>query len=121
MNDLVFDYGWRKAIPFTFQGKDVQIELVFSAMKGQTFSEIQQQIFSKFAENQTDYQGKAERLLESYIQQKSIKQAFVKPRTLLVQRDGSMGLLCDCSWDEENGIAIVISSESYVTIQDDFL
>lgn len=121
MNDLVFDYGWRKAIPFIFQGKETQIELVFSAMKGQDLSEIQTQILSQLTELQAEYQRKVSELLAKYIQQKGIKQALVKPRTLLIQRNGSIGLLCDCNWDEENGIAIVIQPEEYVTIQDDFL
>lgn len=62
MSDLVFDYGWRKAIPFIFQGKETQIDLVFSAMKGQELSEDQNQILSQLSDLQAEYQREVDKL-----------------------------------------------------------
>lgn len=121
MNDLVFDYGWRKKMMMTFQNKEEEVELVFSAYKGQEVLDVQKSVFEKFTSNYQRYEQKVLALLQEYAIKHSIKEPKVVVKTVLIQRNGALGLLCDCSWDEEHGIAFVLEPECYITIQDDFL
>lgn len=121
MNDLIFDYGWRKSINITFQGQKQNIELVFSAYKGQEILDIQKSVYAKFNANQFEYDQKVSSLIAEYVAKYAISNSKISPRTLLVNRDGTLALLCDCSWDKENGIAIVLEPQAYITEQDDLI
>ncbi|WP_301098933.1 hypothetical protein [Otariodibacter sp.] len=120
-SDLIFDYGWRKNSTINFQQVTKPIQLVFSAKKGQGISDEQTKAFEYFSSQTKVFEDKIVKLLDDYIQKYQISEKNATPRTLLFNRDGSFGLLCDCDWDIENGIAIVLSPTEYITIQDDFL
>ncbi|HDR1092028.1 TPA: hypothetical protein QB349_001525 [Pasteurella multocida] len=121
ITDLVFDYGWRKPIIIEFYGVDIEIELVFDAYKNEGINSKQEESYNLFLSNKENYEKKIISLLNEYIENKKIENAEVQAKTILFNYDGSFGLLCNCSWDIENGIAVILYPESKVVIQDNFL
>ncbi|MCL7840534.1 hypothetical protein M8853_09540 [Pasteurella multocida] len=121
ITDLVFDYGWRKPIIIQFYGVDIEIELVFDAYKNEGINSKQEESYNLFLSNKENYEKKIISLLNEYIENNKIENAEVQAKTILFNYDGSFGLLCNCSWDIENGIAVILYPESKVVIQDNFL
>lgn len=121
ISDLVFDYGWKKTITFNFQNKPLNIDLVFDAYKGEDVNNEQYSAYEKFSQNQVDYEVQVNQMVLNYINENQLENAQVDIKTLLIKRDGAFGLLADCSWDIENGIAILLSPKQEIVVQDDFL
>lgn len=119
--NLVFDYGWKKTITFHYQNKPLNIDLVFDAYKGEGITDEQYSVYKKFTQNQTNYEAQINKIMLDYINENQLKNAQVDIKTLLIKRDGAFGLLADCSWDIENGIAILLSPKQEIVVQDDFL
>lgn len=121
ISNLVFDYGWRKPISIQFNQNKRVIELAFDAYKGEEVNHQQQVAYEHFLNNKTLFEQKIEKLLNEYIALNKFEKVEASPTVLMFKRDGSFGLLCDCSWDIENGIAIILSPTEEVTLQDNFL
>ncbi|SUT92552.1 DUF6985 domain-containing protein [Actinobacillus lignieresii] len=120
-SDLIFNYGWRKPINILFNNKQIEIELVFEAYKGENVNEKQKSAYQQFIDHQDKYSQTVKKLLADYKNKYQIVDASIDIKTLLINQNGSFGLLCDCAWDIENGIAIVLSPEEKIVIQDEFL
>ncbi|WP_319779968.1 DUF6985 domain-containing protein [Maridesulfovibrio sp.] len=49
-------------------------------------------------------------------------QSVILPKSIVFQRDGSWGILFDCAYDPEHGLAIYfVKGKTFVGSQDDFL
>ncbi|MGX2949173.1 DUF6985 domain-containing protein [Frederiksenia canicola] len=118
---LTFDYGWRKPIVIHFNNEETQIELAFDAYEGEDVNNKQESAYNEFLSNQAEYEIKIKSLLKDYIERNGIRQPYVQAKTLMFNQDGSFGLLCNCSWDIENGIVIILSPYEKITIQDEFI
>lgn len=121
IDNLTFNYGWRKPINLTFQNEKVDIELVFNAYDNEQVNTEQMNAYDDFVKNQNEYENKANKLLSNFVTDNQIDDYDVKAKTLYFNRDGEFALLCDCSWDIEHGIAIILSPKQLITVQDDFL
>lgn len=118
---LTFDYGWRKPFNIQFQGVDTEIELVFDAYKGEDVNEKQLASYEIFSKEKAKYEAKVSVLLQEYIRNNRIQNTGVQAKSLQFNYDGSFALLCDCDWDIENGIAVVLYPNEAVTLQGNFL
>ncbi len=118
---LKFDYGWRKPFNIQFQGVDTEIELVFDAYKGEEVNEKQLASYELFSKNKHEYESKISTLLQNYIQKNRIQHTGVQAKSLQFNYDGEFALLCDCDWDIENGIAVILYPEESIIIQGDFI
>lgn len=121
MSDLSFKYGWRKPISLNFKANSINIDCVFNAFKGEEITEDQKQSFKIFNEKKAQYEVVATELINEYIEENSISNSEVHPVELMFNRDGEFALLCDCSWDTEHGIAVVLYPQPNVVMQDEFL
>lgn len=121
LGTLTFKYGWEKPLTIQFNHKTFTITAKFSAFEQAEVTPEQVESYQDFTQNQANYENEIQQLLESFISKNQILSAIVTPRTLLFQRNGDVGLLCDCSWDEENGIAVVLKPKQEVVLQDLFL
>ena len=118
---LTFDYGWRKPFIINFNGESHQVELVFDAYEGEEVNNKQLSSYDSFSQKKQEYELKIKILLEKYILENNLENYKVKPTSLQFNYDGSFALLCECDWDIENGIAIVLYPNEVVTTQDNFL
>lgn len=120
-SELIFDCGWRKMIKIHFQQNLVDIALVFDAFDGEEITDEQHQAYQLFLEKQADYEQLINQLLVQYISDNKVTEQMVQAKTLFIKRNGDFGILCDCGWDIENGIVIVLSPKVEILIQDMFI
>ena len=121
ISNLSFKYGWRKPIKFKLNGQDFVIDCVFSAFQGEQVTNKQERSYKLFDNNHSDFELKVLELLNDYTKTNNISNSVVQPTALQFNRDGEFALLCNCSWDEEHGIAVILHPQQKVTMQDDFL
>lgn len=121
IDNLVFDCGWRKPTMINFQNQEIDIELVFDAYDDEELNDEQKNAYKEFCQHQKDYESKVYQLLLGFIVDNKIENPKVEAKTLYFNRNGEFALLCDCSWDLEHGIAIILSPIQTVTTQDNFL
>lgn len=120
--EMAYKHGWYKMQRIKFWGVETELKLVASAYTGQEINDVQRQNYILFMNNLAEISEKTydavkkylekyhddvtENLTESYISLDVSK--LVKPITVLFKNDGIYGMLCDCLWDEEHGLAIQI-------------
>ncbi|MCK3655394.1 hypothetical protein A4G19_06405 [Pasteurellaceae bacterium Macca] len=121
MSSFIFDYGWRKPITFTFNQNQFKIDCVLEAFDGEEITPEQQKAYDEFSAITQVFEEKTTILVKKYIQENNIHHAIVEPTVLYITRQGRTAVLCNTSWDKENGIAVVISPDQTVILQDDIL
>lgn len=119
--ELHFDYGWRKPTFFNIDAKAFPIDFVFDAFQNEAVTLEQEKSFELFNKERSDFEQQALDSLKSYIKLNKITNPIISPTALQFNRKGEFALLCDCSWDEENGIAVLLYPKKEVVTQDDFL
>ncbi|MDO4709774.1 MAG: hypothetical protein Q4B94_08260 [Pseudomonadota bacterium] len=120
MKGFVFDFGWKKSIDFQFE-ENMRIECVFSAFEGERLSPEQEAAFAEFEKNKARYEKTSVEIFAKYAQKERLAHASAAPTALFFKRDGSFGLLLECSWEPEHGAVIVLYPEQWVGTQDMFL
>lgn len=121
VQNLSFEYGWRKPIAFKLNKQDFVIDCVFSAFQGESITDEQKNSYKIFTNNHSNFELQAVELLKDYIITSNIINPVVQPTALQFNRDGEFALLCNCSWDEEHGIAVTLHPQQKVIMQDEFL
>ena len=121
LDDLIFDNGWRKTIFINFQNQNTNIELVFDAYDDEQVNDEQIDSYKIFIQNQSTFEQKMDQLLSDFILTNKIDNPSVQAKSLYFNRQGGFALLCDCSWDTENGIAIILKPKESIAPQDDVL
>lgn len=127
---LVFNRGWTKEENFKWWGYDVRLKIVVSAYENESVNINQREGYLRFKENISDVSDISLKKTKEYIQK--IKNEvlpyieldeipddilkIVKPSSILILESGSIGVLCDCSWDREHGVAILISDKKKVDV-----
>ncbi len=120
LGDLQFSTGWKTNGEVVFDGKKYPITIKARAYaESDGVTDAQKTAFSAFKKERQQIIGEAEKLLAAYADRNN-SGPFV-PRTLLFDRDGEYALLCDDGADPDNGVAVVLSPEQKVVLQDDYL
>lgn len=143
--DMVYDYGYRcvnklripcQAIPGSVKGPHdlkIEIDLVLDAQKGQPITEAQKGAYLSLIDMDWNYLKVKvpEAVVDYYLNKvledntKEVTQQDVmcqiKAKTLYIDRKGQYGFLCDCKWDEEHGICILVSDEEIRVEEQDYL
>ncbi|MBP3255572.1 MAG: hypothetical protein J6M60_03685 [Clostridia bacterium] len=147
MNDEVFgilnyDHGYEKEEEIIFFDKSYKI-IISVQSYDKTITEEQRKSYKMFKENYNEIIKKLPPILLEYylkiydefielyfkvpekIDKKHINEELIvrliKPRTLFIDKKGKFGLLCDCIWDEEHGIAILFTDNSLSIVEQDEL
>lgn len=118
---LEFNYGWTKPISIDIDFQSFEINLVFEAFDGELVSDQQLNNYKLFKQEQSKYEGSVLRLINEYILKESIQDKKFTPTSLVFKRDSSFGLLCDCDWDIDQGVVVILSPNEMVKNQDYFL
>ncbi len=140
--EMIYDHSWERTETLDFFGKELNIKIVAEAYSGQDILEIQKESYKRYISVVSEYTRKIPNtLLEYYLnnydvissdvdipeqinkenitKDKIIK--LVKVTVLYFSRDGKYGYLCDCAWDKENGICIVLSGDNPEIKNHDYL
>lgn len=130
LGTLVFDRGWTKEESFKWWGYDVRFRIVISAYENESVNIKQREGYLSFKENISNISDISLKKTKEYIQK--IKNEVlpyinfdeipddimkvVKPSSILILESGNIGVLCDCSWDMEHGMAILIDNKQNIEI-----
>ena len=114
-------YGWGKLINVNINGTTNEVRIVFEAFEGGNISEAQLKSYKLFMHEQSRYEQNILDLMSEYVLNESIQNPEFTPTSLLFKRDGSIGLICDCNWDIDQGIVIILYPNKVIKNQDLFL
>lgn len=118
---LQYDYGWVKQIDLKIHDVRKELPLVFEAFENEIVSDEQLKSYTLFCNKKTEFELEIPKLLNKYISVNGIQNPSINPTSLFIKRNGRLGLLCDCNWDIEQGIVIILYPEQEITEQDAFL
>lgn len=139
---MIYDCSWTKEERLDFYGKELAIRVVAKASSGQEILEKQRESYNRYKEEVSEYTKLISDILLAYyldnydeissevdIPEKINKENITKEKvvklvrvtTLFFSRNGEFGYLCDCAWDEENGICILLSGEKPEITEQDYL
>jgi hypothetical protein len=131
MND---DYGWRKKQVFEIWGNNFELEVVASAFDEQEITPAQQDSYIWFTGQESTIFDKALDEIVHYAQQNiddllniddeispdKIKGNLIKnlvtPTSVIFRRDDVIGILFNCAWEPEHGIAIKIKDKKVTEV-----
>ena len=135
---MSYKHGWYKCEKMTIFGKLYSLKISAAAYSGQPITEEQEKAYQNFTAAQDKYFAAAGSSLKKYIKDNmnSISEFWPKarvieddkdlpqvvtPKTLLIKQDGTVILLLECEWNEEDGIAVELIPELSAGSQDLFL
>lgn len=140
--EMTYDHSWCKEIESCVFDRNIELRVVAEAYKGQEILECQREAFKKYS---SDYAKLIVQipsaLLEYYLDNydsiastlnipdrinkdninKELITKLIKVRTVYFDRKGNYGWLCDCAWDTEHGICVLLSGERVKVVEHDYL
>lgn len=140
--EMEYDHSWVKEENVLLFGKSYDIRIVAEAYTGQDILEIQQKSYERYKREYLGYIAKIPSvLLDYYINNyksisskvdipekinlkninKEIIVKLIRVKTVYFDRKGQYGWLCDCAWDTEHGISIILSAEEPFVTEQDYL
>ncbi|MEE9367700.1 MAG: hypothetical protein V3V05_02435 [Pontiella sp.] len=130
---MEYNYGWCKEEEITFFDKTITVEILAEADIGQPISEGQQDQYVHFSNEVDALSATALKELKDYYAENlpSIELQtdhpaeipdegsltdldlinMVTPKTVFFQQDGIYAVLCNCLWEPQYGLAIIISDQ----------
>ena len=147
VNDSVFgimeyNYAWEKTDVISAFGRDFEVKVVAEANDNQDIIDVQRKAYSTYLNNFTRYMISIPDVLLDYYKtnynsissnvniperininniNKELIVKLIKIRSVYFSRKGTYGWLCECAWEPEHGIAIVLSTESPLITEQDYL
>ncbi|MCC8152373.1 MAG: hypothetical protein LIO96_13270 [Lachnospiraceae bacterium] len=136
--EMTYKHRWVRKQDEIIFGKKYEITVAAKAFSGKPITDEQRSAYQEFTKKKSVYFDMAGTLLIEYINSNLKEMAqyqtdagcmedavelsrVVTPKTLLFKQDGTMLLLLECIWDEEDGMAVQLLPEAKVGRQDLFL
>ncbi|WP_283624939.1 DUF6985 domain-containing protein [Clostridium butyricum] len=133
--EMTYEYGWRKKQSINILGQKIEVEIIANAYSGDSIIETQRNSYKWFLGNiksldenilnaVIEYAKKnASDISERIFNNKVLLpitieniDKFLKPTSILFDRDdnSTIGILCDCKWEMEDGFAIKIENKNII-------
>ena len=115
--EMTYNYSWEKRQDVLLWGTADNLRIVADAYPGEEITEAQRKGYSLFLDNIDRYSTKSLELAAEYVSRayESIDASKVgslmAPTAILFKQDGTFGILCNFEYDEEHGLAIILSPE----------
>ncbi len=140
--EMEYDHSWCKTEEKTVFGKNLEIRIVVEAYAGQEILEVQQKAYSLYKQEYLNYIKEIPSVLLKYyldnyeliseninipekINKNNINKELIakliRLKTVYFDRKGQFGWLCDCAWDPEHGICILLSDDVIRVEEQDYL
>ena len=139
---LTYDVSYEKYETKILLGKEAEYRIVVVAYEGQEILDVQREAYKTYLDNEALYMEKIPQLLLDYyldiyddilefcdmpkkydkkhINTKTILD-LMAIQTIIFDREGNFGYLCDVGWDDDNGIAIILSGDEITIGEEDEL
>lgn len=125
--DMKYKYAWEKDIDLSLWGQVYPVKIVASDLDEVGITSKQRDAFSAVNGRYSDIITENEEAIRRYynehfgVETPSMPSVFW-PQTIVFQRDGSWGILFDCSYDPEHGTVLYfLNDDVCVDSQDAFL
>ena len=138
--EMIYDHSWEKDETIIVSGKEQPIKVVVAAYEGQGILDIQREQYLNYQEGNAiekipgvllryyidNYDSIAENMvIPDRIKKDNIDELFImnliRINAVYFARNGRYGFLCDCAWDEEHGLCIVLSDGEPRIEEQDYL
>lgn len=125
--EMSYNYSWEKQHRLDLWDKIYLIKIVANDIDENGISQTQRDTYNAVEECFSDIILKNSDKIKHYIHEAFEQNAIelssaLSPRSIVFQRDGSWGILFDCAYDEDHGIALYfIDQKAHVGSQDAFL
>lgn len=140
--DMSYDSSWVREENICIFGREYEVRVVAEAYKEQLILDCQRQAYKKYNEEYKKYVLDTPAVLLKYYLEnydfissmvdiperinkdninKELITKLIKIRTVYFDRKGQYGWLCDCAWDSEHGICILLSDEEVTVKEYDYL
>lgn len=121
-----YDYGWCTSETIELFGTSYEVTCVASAYKNEMISRQQRTQYAVFKEKRKELLEQVEETLKQYVQENYADyldklSKSVAPKELIFHQDGETGILFECEWDVETGIAILLFPQVKIVNPDNFL
>lgn len=129
LGDLVYDGGWTKIEKMVFWGNDVNLKIVISAYEHENVNSKQRESYLWLKKELVNVSCESNSLMKDYVneQVEEIKlildlsnipqdiSRIIHPKSVLIQEDGRIGILCDTAWDN-HGAAIIVDENKTIEV-----
>lgn len=140
--EMTYDDSWEKYEVRNIFEEQIDVRIVAKAYEGQEILDIQQESYKKYANNEELYIRKIPQIVLAYYkdiyddilefcympQKYNIENItadsvldLIEVHTIYFDREGNFGYLCECGWDDDNGIAIMLSEDEPRIVEEDEL
>ena len=140
--NMEYDCSWVKKEQISLFGKSYEVRIVAKAYTGQEVSDTQRASYTCYQKNFQLYIEQIPNILLTYyldnynqiaeyvdipekINRKNITEELIvkliKVQTVYFDRKGNFGWLCDCAWDREHGISIILSADKPIVTEQEEL
>ena len=127
---MTYKHSWTRKAIASFWGRDTEVNITAKAYVGDEILQSQRDMFITYEKDVSEVINNAtpeiiEYCKTTFMLPNLVNDDLIKaltPRSVLFQRDDSWGILFDCKWDEEHGVAIfIINDQISVGPQDCFI
>ena len=140
--NLQYNHSWEKEEDLYFRNEKKQIMVVVEAYTDQKILDIQRQQYLVYQQKKNEYINKIPKVLLKYyldnydliaaemeipeaISKENINEQLIikliRINDVYFARNGQYGWLCDCAWDEEHGLCILLSEKEPCIKEQDYL
>lgn len=117
--ELVFNTGWKSKKTLTMFNNNYSVNLKVQAYYEEDgITQEQEQAYKEYLSSESKLLEAAEKML---LEKDSMASDRFIPKTLLVNRDGSIAIMCDDEDEPDEGIAVCLMPEMQIMSQDDYL
>ena len=126
--EMEFRYLWERDETLSLWGSKFPVKIHVSDLDEEGILPIQEETYQKVWPHIPELIESNKSALVEYVQElagttlsKDID-AYLTPRSILFERDGSWGILFDCDFDPEHGVALFFKDgKAQVSSQDSFI
>lgn len=119
--ELKFRYGWKKEEKLNLWGKEYSVQCTIYIGEDEEISEKARESYKSYKE----VEKKIDKILEEHISEidRDILDAKEKmrPMTIAFYNNGDSGVIFECDWDLDNGVALLLTPEIKIVNNDDLL
>lgn len=120
LGNLYFNTGWKTNSEIVLFGNSYRVTVKARAyFETDGLTDEQQKAFADYKDHNSQREKEVEALLSAYAKTDCSARFF--PRTLLFERNGGYALLCDDKDNPDDGVAVILSPDQRVILQDEYL
>jgi hypothetical protein len=104
--EVEIKHGWQKRQIIQFWNRPVDFKIKIAQYSNSEITDIQRENYQFVLDNIGLISSRSKESLEEYVKKIGQEVSRITPKTLIFFADGKFGILLDCGWDIEHGLAV---------------